>query len=72
MHFDSFSDFIAMGGHAFYVWWAYGITFTLLTTLTIVSVRRKNSLLKEIAKRAQHEDKLKQMRKDKKTNESKT
>ena len=72
MHFDSFNDFIAMGGHAFYVWWAYGIAFTLILTLTVVSVRRKKSLLKEIAKRAQHEDKLKQMRKDKKTNESKT
>ncbi|MGB0833386.1 MAG: heme exporter protein CcmD [Psychrobium sp.] len=72
MHFDSFSDFIAMGGHGFYVWWSYGIAFALLLTLTIVSVRRRKSLLKQIAKRAKHEQKLKQMRKDKKANESKT
>lgn len=72
MHFDSFSDFIAMGGHGFYVWWSYGITFALLMTLTVVSVCRKKSLLKKIAQRHQHEQKLQQMRKDKKTNESKT
>ena len=30
MHFDSFSDFLQMGGYAFYVWLAFGVTFASL------------------------------------------
>lgn len=30
MHFDSLSDFLAMGGHALYVWLAYGSTVIVL------------------------------------------
>ena len=70
MHFDSFSDFLAMGGHAFYVWWSYGITFALLIGLTLVSVLKRKSLLTKIAEQHKHEQKLKAMRKDKRNNES--
>lgn len=72
MHFSSFSDFIAMGGHGFYVWWSYGITFLLLLTLAIVSVTKRKSLLKQIHQRQLHEQKLKQLRQEKQSNESKT
>lgn len=72
MHFSTLSDFIAMGGHGFYVWSSYGITLLLLLTLTIVSVTKRKSLLKNIAKRNLHEQKLKQLRKDKQKNESQT
>jgi heme exporter protein D len=27
MHWNSFSEFLAMGGYAFYVWGSFGITF---------------------------------------------
>ena len=70
MHFNSLSEFFAMGGHAFYVWWSYGITFVLLMTLTVVSIIKRKSLLTQIAQQHKHEQKLKQMRKDKKKNES--
>jgi len=69
MHFDSFSDFFAMGGHAFYVWWSYGITFVLLSGLCVMSVLKRKSLLTQIHQQHQHEQKLKEMRKDKKKNE---
>lgn len=72
MHFSSFSDFIAMGGHGFYVWWSYGITFLLLVALTIISVKKRKSVLKQIHQRQLHEQKLKQLRKEKQNNESKT
>jgi len=72
MHFSSLSDFFHMGGHAFYVWSSYGITFSLLILLTIVSVTKRKSLLKHIAKRHLHEQKIKQLRKEKQTNESQT
>lgn len=48
MHFDSFSDFIAMGGYAGYVWSAFGITFGAMLVLLIVSVRRGKALLSEV------------------------
>ncbi len=70
MHFKSFSDFIMMGGHGFYVWWSYGITLLLLLTLTVISVRKRKSLLKQINQRHQHEQKLKQLRKGKHKDES--
>ena len=31
MSFNSFSDFIAMGGHGLYVWSAYGVTLVVFT-----------------------------------------
>ncbi|MCC5851287.1 MAG: heme exporter protein CcmD [Alkalimonas sp.] len=33
MQFDSFSDFLAMGGYGFYIWLAYGLTYGLLVGL---------------------------------------
>ncbi|MBV1905813.1 MAG: heme exporter protein CcmD [Pseudomonadales bacterium] len=30
MFFDSFGAFLAMGGHAFYVWLAFGLTLLLI------------------------------------------
>lgn len=30
MQFESISEFLAMGGHALYVWLAYGSTFVVL------------------------------------------
>ncbi|WP_394390095.1 heme exporter protein CcmD [Shewanella woodyi] len=59
MQFDSFADFFNMGGYAFYVWLAYGVTFFSLGTLVISSLRQKRKVLTEIAKKIQREDRLK-------------
>ncbi|EGU36294.1 heme exporter protein D [Vibrio sp. N418] len=48
MHFDSFSDFLAMGGYAGYVWSAFGITFASMIILLISSARRHTNLLNEV------------------------
>ncbi|ENM3888015.1 heme exporter protein CcmD [Vibrio cholerae] len=48
MHFDSFSDFLAMGGYAAYVWSAFGLTYLSMAMLWIVSVRRKTKLLNQL------------------------
>lgn len=40
MAFDSVSDFLAMGGYAFYVWMAYGIA-TLLVAGYFLALRRQ-------------------------------
>ncbi|KGY12917.1 heme transporter CcmD [Vibrio tubiashii] len=48
MHFESLSDFFAMGGYAGYVWAAFGITFGVMLILLIVSVKRGRALLNEV------------------------
>ncbi|MCR9313757.1 heme exporter protein CcmD [Vibrio alginolyticus] len=48
MHFESLSDFFAMGGYASYVWSAFGITFLSMLILLITSLRRCDALLKEV------------------------
>tara|TARA_Y100001956_G_C4125488_1_gene189814 strand:- start:751 stop:957 length:207 start_codon:yes stop_codon:yes gene_type:complete len=48
MHFESLSDFFAMGGYAGYVWSAFGITFLSMFIILWVSVRRGDALLKEV------------------------
>ncbi|EPV0879271.1 TPA: heme exporter protein CcmD [Vibrio vulnificus] len=48
MHFESLSEFFAMGGYASYVWGAFGITFLAMLILLISSLRRSDALLKEV------------------------
>ncbi|EHP3971771.1 heme exporter protein CcmD [Vibrio parahaemolyticus] len=48
MHFESLSDFFAMGGYASYVWSAFGITFLSMLILLITSLRRGDVLMKEV------------------------
>ncbi|WP_299811108.1 heme exporter protein CcmD [uncultured Shewanella sp.] len=62
MQFDSINEFINMGGYAFYVWLAYGVTFFSLGTLVVLSVRQKRKVLVEIAKKIQREERLKETR----------
>lgn len=62
MQFDSVSDFLNMGGYAFYVWLSYGITLGSLVILVLLSARRQQTVLKEIAKQASREKRLKENR----------
>ncbi len=48
MHFESMSDFWAMGGYAGYVWSAFALTFLSMLILWVVSVRRGQALLNEV------------------------
>ena len=45
MSWGSWSDFFAMGGYAFYVWGAYGVTFTCLAAEVVLLVRRRKVAL---------------------------
>lgn len=65
MQFESFADFINMGGYAFYVWLAYGVTFTSLITLIVLSTRQQGKVLTEIAKKIAREERLKESRSNK-------
>ncbi|OEE72631.1 heme exporter protein CcmD [Vibrio ordalii] len=48
MHFDSLSDFLAMGGYSAYVWSAFGITFLSMFILLILSIKRGKTLLQDV------------------------
>ncbi len=41
-------EFIHMGGYAFFVWSAYGLTALVLISSVIVASRRKKKIFKEI------------------------
>ncbi|NKF51972.1 heme exporter protein CcmD [Shewanella sp. WXL01] len=62
MQFDSISDFFNMGGYGFYVWLAYGVTFSSLAILIVASARRKRAVLSEIATKIAREARLKESR----------
>lgn len=45
IYWNSFSDFIAMGGYGFYVWGSFGATVLIMAIEPIVVVRnRKNTI----------------------------
>ena len=42
MFFQSWSDFINMGGYGFYVWLSYGISLVAMIILAIQSVKGRD------------------------------
>ncbi|AXQ13907.1 MULTISPECIES: heme exporter protein CcmD [Shewanella] len=62
MQFQSLAEFFNMGGYAFYVWLAYGVTFVSLSLLILVSSMKKRRVLQEIASKVQREERLAQNR----------
>lgn len=65
MQFESFSDFIAMGGYGFYVWLSYGISTLLLILVIFNSLFNHKKIIRKLALRQQREQKLSQLRKQK-------
>ena len=48
MHFASFSDFMAMGGYAFYVWLSFGLTALCLVGIVMSTRLKTRNLLGEL------------------------
>lgn len=63
MQFQSLAAFFNMGGYAFFVWLAYGVTFVCLLALVWQTSRQKNKVLKQITQKIAREQRLKQHRK---------
>lgn len=68
MQFDSFSAFLDMGGYGFYVWLSFGVSAALILVLIFSSILGHKRVIKNIALRQQREDKLRQVRKNRKNN----
>ena len=53
---DALREFFYMGGYAFYVWSAYGVTFIVLLGNVIVPLLRARELRTRLARQARLED----------------
>jgi len=53
--FDSFSDFLAMGGHGLYVWLSYAIALFVIVINLVSPVLRKKQLVSELVRRLRRE-----------------
>lgn len=51
MSFSSWSDFLQMGGYAFYVWSAYSLTLVVLGGALLAPWLRYRQLRRELARR---------------------
>ena len=58
MFFESWQDFLQMGGYGFYVWLSYGISFAAIVILAIQSYRDKNAVLREVRREQAHEQRV--------------
>ncbi|MBV0934552.1 heme exporter protein CcmD [Marinobacterium weihaiense] len=56
MSFNSFSEFIAMGGHGIYVWLSYGLGLVILAANWLVPKVSRDRLLTEQKRRLRREE----------------
>lgn len=49
------SEFLAMGGYAFYVWTSYGFFAIVMLWITLSPIIRKRTLLRELSDRKARE-----------------
>ncbi|STO93302.1 cytochrome c biogenesis protein [Haemophilus pittmaniae] len=63
MFFQSWSDFINMGGYGFYVWLSYGISLVALVILAVQSKRARQAVLRNVLRETQREVRLQQANK---------
>jgi len=55
IYWHSFSDFLAMGGYAFYVWGSFGVTALVLAVEPIVAARNRSQLIARLKRQARAE-----------------
>ena len=58
MYFDSFEQFLHMGGYAAYVWSAFGITLFSMLVLLWTSFRHGKQLLKDVRNRVERQARI--------------
>ncbi|KKO46997.1 heme exporter protein D [Arsukibacterium ikkense] len=60
MYFQSFSDFLAMGGYGFFVWLSFGVTYLLLLGLIAVSAYQQKQFKQQLTASIAREQRVKQ------------
>lgn len=56
IQFESFSDFLNMGGYAFYVWTSYLFWAVVLGASLVMTVLDRKRVMKQLKARMQRED----------------
>lgn len=56
MSFDSFADFLAMGGHGLYVWSSYAIGLVVLLANVVSPIMTRKRLITEQLRRIRREE----------------
>lgn len=64
MQFDSFSDFITMGGYGFYVWLSFGTCALILLGILISSLHDTKHILKSVQQQVEREARIKQAKQE--------
>lgn len=49
------SEFLHMGGYAFFVWWSYGITFIVLLALVVSSLAQRKKVIARVKRAIKRE-----------------
>lgn len=58
MHFETWSDFFAMGGYASYVWGGFGITYLSMAVLWFLSINRSKTLMQEVRNKIKRQERI--------------
>ncbi len=59
MQFDSFADFIAMGGYGFYVWLSFGTCALILLGILFRSLNDTKRIFSSVKQQVQREERIK-------------
>jgi heme exporter protein D len=62
MYFDSFNDFIAMGGYGLYVWLSFGLGLLSVIILWLSSWFTKKRLFKQVLKEQARQQRIQQLK----------
>ncbi|WP_372763056.1 heme exporter protein CcmD [Pseudoalteromonas sp.] len=64
MQFDSFADFIAMGGYGFYVWLSFGTCALILLGILFSSLRETKQIMTSVAQQIAREARIKKAKQE--------
>ena len=64
MQFDSFSDFIAMGGYGFYVWLSFGTCALILLGILVNSLRDTKRIMTSVEQQIIREARIKKAKQE--------
>ena len=56
MSFNTFQEFLAMGGHGLYVWLCYGVGLAVLVGNYLVAGQARRHTLRQLAQRQRREE----------------
>ncbi|ATC85773.1 heme exporter protein CcmD [Pseudoalteromonas sp. NZS127_1] len=64
MQFDSFSDFIAMGGYGFYIWLSFGTCALILLGILVNSLRDTKRIMASVEQQIIREARIKKAKQE--------